>query len=377
MTRRPTWTEINLDNLAFNLRSCKNYIGDNVKYMAVVKADGYGHGAVECSKTLMGEDVDWFGVALPEEAIELRKAGIDKPILCLGGFWSGQEDAILDERITPVVFRIDQAASLGKAAAARGLKTNIHVKVDTGMGRVGVRFDEVSEFAETLKSIEGLNVEGIMSHLAVADDLAATDFTILQQKRLEASVDIFRNKGFVPTLVDMTNSPGAVAHPDSRGNMVRLGGILYGLGGDVLPREIEKPELRAVLSLYSQIAHLKMVPAGESLGYSRTFITERDSIIATVPIGYHDGYRRSLSNRGRVLINGMFAPVVGRISMDWTIVDVTDVPEAAVGNTVTLIGSAGGRQILAEELAAELETISYEITCGIHGRVERRFVGGR
>ena len=186
---------------------------------------------------------------------------------------------------------------------------------------------------------------------------------------------MLRAKGFHPNIVDMANSPGAIAHPNSLGNMVRLGGVLYGLGGDILPTNIEKPELKPVLSLITQIAHIKRVPAGTSLGYGRTFVTSRDSLIATIPIGYQDGLPRSLSNRGRVLINGEIAPIVGRISMDWTIVDVTEISNAEVGNRVVIIGEQSGLSIKAEDLAAEAGTISYEITCGIDRRVPRRFVG--
>ncbi len=373
---RPTWADIDLDNLAFNFRSCKNFIGDGVKYMAVVKADAYGHGAVECSRRLETEGIDWLGVALPEEGVELRLNCITVPILCLGGFWSGQEETLLEQQLTPIVFQLEQAAILDKAATRRGITANIHIKIDTGMGRVGVRFDEVAEFVEELKEFKNLHIEGVMSHFASADNLTENDFTHLQQSRLDESVEIFRKNGFDPPLVDMANSPGAIAHPGSRGNMVRLGGILYGLGGDVLPEGIDKPNLKPVLALYTQIAYIKHVKRGESLGYSRTFTTQRDSIIATLPIGYHDGYRRLLSNRGRVIVNGVFAPVVGRISMDWTIIDVTDVPGAAVGDIVTVIGSSGELQINAEDLSAELGTISYEITCGINRRVKKLFLGG-
>lgn len=377
ITHRPTWVEIDLNNLAFNLGSCKNFIGSGLKYMAVVKADAYGHGAVECSRKLQAEGIDWLGVALPEEGAELRQGGIIVPILVLGGFWAGQEDSILDNRLTPVIYQLKQAELLNKSAVERCITANIHVKVDTGMGRIGVRFDEIGEFVEGLKAFHNLNVEGVMSHFAVADDLSENDFTHLQQSRLDESVAVFKKNGFDPALVDMANSPGAVAHPESRGNMVRLGGVLYGLGGDVLPKQIAIPMLKPVLALYTQITHIKHVKAGESLGYGRTFVTQRESIIATLPIGYHDGYSRSLSNRGRVIVNGIFAPVVGRISMDWTIIDITDVPGAAVGDNVIVIGSNGELQIKAEDLSAELGTISYEITCGINRRVGKKFLDVR
>ncbi len=372
-SQRPTWAEIDLDNLAFNFLSVKKFAGANLKYMAVVKADAYGHGAVECAKRLEAEGVDWFGVALPEEGVELRKAGIRKRILCLGGFWDGQETTALNYNLTPVIFQIEKARTLNEAAAKRGTSVAIHVKVDTGMGRIGVRYDQVSEFADALKSLDHLLLEGVMTHFAAADDLEENHFTDLQIRRFDDAVSIFRDRGFKPTYLDLANSPATVAHPASRGNMVRVGGVLYGLGGDVLPKAIEKPELKPVMSLHTHIAHLKKVPAGETLGYGRTFTTGGDSVIATLPIGYQDGYSRLLSNAGRAIAGGEYVPVVGRISMDWTLLDVTEIAGVQIGDEVILIGHQNGLQIFAEDLAAAMGTISYEVTCGIDRRVTRLY----
>ena len=371
---RPSWAEVNLDNLKFNFKSAKEFIGPSVKYMAVVKADAYGHGAVPCSRALESSGADWFGVALPEEGFELRAAGISRPVLCLGGFWPGQEGRLLEENLTPVIFRLEQCETLNRAALDRGITTEVHVKVDTGMGRVGIRFDGAAEFAETLKTYRNLKVQGIMTHLASADKLDETDFTQSQIDRFDYCVRMFREKGFEPELIDLANSPASIAYPQSRGNLVRLGGILYGLGDDVLPIEVEKPLLKPVMSLHSRIAMLKKVPAGETLGYSRTFTTARDSLIATIPIGYHDGYRRIFSNRAEVVVNGRRAPVIGRVSMDWTIVDVTDIPDAKLDDEVVLIGEQTGQKITAGQLAGIAETISYEITCGISRRVPRLYL---
>lgn len=374
-TNRPTWTEINLENLAFNFRSAKKFIGETVEYMAVVKADAYGHGAIACAKKLENEGIDWFGVVLAEEGLELRNNGIEKPILCLGSFWFGQELSLIENNVTPVIYQKEAAKNFNQCAQNKNLQAKIHVKIDTGMGRVGVRFDQVREFISYLKTLENLTVEGLMTHFAVADNLAENNFTNLQIQRFNEVVKIFEDNGFQPKYKDLANSPGAVAHENARGNLVRLGGILYGLGGDVLPKEIIKPELKPVLSLRTQIAHLKNVPKNETLGYGRTFKTTRDSIIATIPIGYQDGYRRSLSNFSRVIINHQYAPVVGRISMDWTLVDVTEIPEVKVNDEVVLIGEQNGLNVTAEELAAQIDTISYEITCGINWRVKRKYVG--
>ncbi len=374
LINRPTWAEIDLDKLAFNFHSVKKFVGEKVKYMAVVKADGYGHGAIECAKRLEKEGIDWFGVALPSEGVELREIGILKRILCLGSFWDGQEKLLLNNNLTPVIFQIEQAKKFNEMAKKRGTIAEIHVKIDTGMGRIGVRFDEVEEFADKLKNYENLHLEGLMTHFASADNLSENEFTNLQIERFEKAVQIFEEKGFHPIYKDLANSPASVAHPKSHGNMVRLGGVLYGLGDDVLPKEIELPKLKPVLSLYTKIAHLKTVPKGETLGYGRTFTTEKDSIIATIPIGYQDGYSRVLSNKSRVIINGKYAPIVGRVSMDWTILDVTEIENVNINDKVILIGNEENLKITAEELAKHSDTISYEITCGINRRVQRVYV---
>jgi alanine racemase len=376
-SQRPTWAEINLDNLAFNFRSVKSFIGKDLKYMAVVKADAYGHGAVASAKRLEAEGVDWFGVALPEEGVELRKAGIRKLILCLGGFWDGQATVALNYNLTPVIYQIERARMLNDAAKQRGTAVAIHVKVDTGMGRIGVRHDAVREFADALRELDHLRLEGVMTHFASAEDHAQNDFNDLQVERFNEAVETFRERGFHPSYLDLANSPGAIAHPNSRGNLVRLGGVLYGLGGDVLPGGIEKPELRPVMSLRTRIAHLKKVPPGESIGYGRTFVTKGETTIATIPIGYQDGYSRSLSNVGRAIVRSKFASVAGRISMDWTTLDVSGIDDVSVGDEVVLIGEQGGLMIAAEDLAAAERTISYEVTCSVDRRVPRVYLSSQ
>jgi alanine racemase len=376
-THRPTIAKINLENLAFNFHSVKEFIGQDLKYMAVIKADAYGHSAIQCARSLEAEGIDWFGVALPEEGVELRKSGIRTPILCLGSFWFGQEKFLIDNNLTPVIYQLEKARSINQAAKTLSQIVDVHIKIDTGMGRIGIRFDEVKEFADKLKDFENIRVEGLMTHFAAADNLSENNFTDLQINRFKEAAAIFENKGFRPVYKDLANSPGAIIHENSRADMVRLGGVLYGLGEDILPKEVIKPQLKPVMSLSTRIAHLKMVPKGETLGYSRTYQTQKDSLIATIPIGYADGFPRVLSNKGRVLINGHFAPVVGRISMDWTILDVTDIPNVKLEDKVVIIGENNGLRITAEELAQKTGTISYEITCGINRRVTREYVGGK
>jgi alanine racemase len=370
---RPTWAEIDLDALAHNLRVVRDEVGPDVRIMAAVKANAYGHGAIECARRLEKEGVDWFGVALPEEGTELRDAGITKPILCLGGFWKGQEGLCLQKDITPVAYRLDMIELLDRAARSAGVVADIHVKVDTGMGRLGVRADEVAEFCDRLKRFANIRVEGLMTHLASADDQSREDFTRSQFDKFNQSVETFREHGWQPTHIHSANSAAAFTFP-AQGNMVRPGGSLYGFRRDVFPSNIQSPALRPVMSLHSRIMLLKRVPQGERLGYGGTFETKRDSLIATIPIGYNDGYSRALSNRGRVIIRGMLMPVVGRVSMDLTLVDVTDIANVAADDQVTLLGKDADVSITAEDIAETAGTISYEITCGISERVPRIYL---
>ena len=373
MSGRPTWAEINLDALAHNFHVIRASVGSDVRILAAVKANAYGHGAVECSRRLEREGVDWFGVALPEEGIELRAAGIAKPILCMGGIWPSQESLCIQKQLTPVVYRLDAVESLDRAAAGAHATLNIHVKIDTGMGRLGVRADAVSEFCDALRRFKNIRVDGLMTHLASADREA--DVTRGQLARFNQAVLKFREHGFAPAFIHAANSAGMFAFAESRGNLVRPGGTLYGFVRDVLPANIEAPALLPVMSLYSRIMLLKRVPKGEKLGYGGTFETEKDSLIATIPIGYDDGYRRALSNKARVIVREQFAPVVGRVSMDLTLIDVTEVKEISLEDRVTLLGSDGDCSITAEDLGELAETISYEITCGISNRVPRVYLG--
>lgn len=368
---RPTWAEIDLDALAANLHAVQSQVRQGVSVMAVVKANAYGHDAVLCARRLASAGAEWFGVALPEEAHQLREAGISQPILCLGGFWAGQENGLLQADITPVIYRRDMAEVLNRAAQARGVRAAFHLKIDTGMGRLGVPHDAVGEFLDALQTLSHLHLDGVMTHFASADEPTQNDFTALQTARYAAILELVSQRGYAPRWCDLANSAGIYAHPTTHGNLVRAGGVLYGLWRDILPKLPEKPKLKPVLSLQTQITLLKRVPAGTPLGYGRTFFTERESLIATLPIGYNDGYPRALSNHGRVIVRGQFAPVVGRVSMDLTIIDVTAVRGVQLHDTATLIGADGAATITAEDIAAQVGTLSYEITCGLSARVPR------
>jgi alanine racemase len=372
--QRPTWAEIDLAALAANLRTVRRVVGPEIKVMAVVKADAYGHGAVGCARRLAAEGVDWFGVALPEEGVELRAAGITQPILCLEGFWAGQAELCLHHQLTPALFRRDMVAEFDRAAQIAGIVADIHVKIDTGMGRLGVRHEAASEFARALKEFKHLRVDGLMTHFAAADEPARADFTVTQTERFKAACAVFRACGHAPQFEDLSNSAGAFAHPAARGRMVRPGGVLYGLWRDVLPPQAVAPALRPVLALRSRVTLLKWIAPGETLGYGCTFTAARPTLVATLPIGYADGYPRALSNKGRVIVRGRFAPVVGRVSMDLTLLDVTDVPGVTQDEPVTLLGADGALELPAEELARDAGTISYEITCGLSRRVPRHYL---
>jgi alanine racemase len=375
--RRPTWAEINLNNLAANFKKIRERVSPAARVMAVVKANAYGHGAIECARRLAREGADWFGVALPEEGIELREAGISQPVLCLGGYWPGQAALCIQQRLTPVVYRVDMIESLNRAAANANVVVDVHVKVDTGMGRLGVRFDQLKEFIAALEPFRNVRIDGLMTHFAAADDAACEPLTRDQIRRFDDAVGLFGEHGYRPTHLHLANSAGIFGHRESWGNMVRPGGVLYGLWRDVLPLSISNAELLPVMSVHSRISLLKWVPPGETIGYGCTFEASRKSLIATLPIGYHDGYMRGLSNRAHVIVRGMYAPAVGRVSMDLTLIDVTNVPGVEIDDEVMLLGTNSRNpelRITAEDLARISGTLSYEVTCGVSERVPRVYI---
>ena len=395
---RPTWAEIDLDALAANFQIVRRRVGSDMKVMAVVKANAYGHGAIECARRLATEGADWFGVALPEEGIELRAARLTQPILCLSGFWEGQQSSCIQHHLVPVVYRVDMIEALDQAALTAGVVADVHVKIDTGMGRLGVRFDQTSEFAAALKRFKRIRVDGLMTHLAAADDPSCEPLTSHQIQRFEQAVDVFRERGYNPAYRHLANSAGVFDQPSAWGNMVRPGGVLYGLwrdvlspvrtgsGSDRLEMSFKSEEsmkndsdftynFKPVMSVRSRISLLKWVPQGETIGYGCTYEASRKTLVATLPIGYNDGYLRGLSNRGRVIVRGTYASVIGRVSMDLTLVDVTSVLGVELGDVVTLLGpDDGDLSVPAEDVAKTVGTLSYEVTCGISDRVPRIYI---
>ncbi len=372
--QRPTWAEVDLNALTANFHVVKDRVGPDVNVMAIVKANAYGHGAAECARELEKAGADWFGVALPEEGIELRDAGITRPILCLAGFWKGQESICLQGKLVPVVYRLDLIEAFDRAAGERGVVADVHVKVDTGMGRLGVRFDELGDFADALKRFQNIRVDGVMTHFAAADEPSCGPLTRDQVQRFENALAIFSEHGFKPRYRHLANSAAIFGQPTAWGNMVRPGGVLYGLWRDILAPAERDEKFQPVMSLHSRITLLKWVAEGETVGYGCTFEASRKTLVATIPVGYDDGYMRALSNRGHAIIRGIHSTVIGRISMDLTLIDVTNVPDVQLDDEVILVGHDGGLSITAEDLAKTAGTLSYEVTCGIGGRVPRVFI---
>ena len=372
--KRPTWAEINLDNLVHNFRLMKSAAAPGGAILAAVKADAYGHGAVRCARALELAGCEWLGVALPEEGFELRDAGVARPILCMSGFWDGQEEAIISRRLTPALFRLDLLDRFDRASRAAGVVSSYHLKVDTGMGRLGVPGGDLEGFLDEAARFRSLKLDGVMTHFASADDPHQAEFTAGQISSFDRAVATVRARGFAPGWIHEANSAATHATAVPRGNLVRLGGVLYGLWRDVTNPLFPPLDWRPVMSLHTRVLYLKTVPAGSALGYGGTFVTQRPSHIATLPVGYEDGLSRALSNRGRVIVRETLAPIVGRVSMDLTLVDVTDVPGVALGDEVVIIGSQGESRVTAEEVAALAGTISYEVTCGISDRVPRKTV---
>jgi len=371
--QRPTWAEINLDNLVHNFRVTKAAVG-GAAMMAAVKADAYGHGAVECARALEAAGVDWFGVALPEEGLALRKAGVCKPILCLAGYWDGQEECLIAHHLTPVLFRLDSLEKLNREAQITGRNIDYHLKIDTGMGRLGVPFYELDSFLEAASKFDNLRLDGVMTHFASADDSDHRSFTERQISLFDRGIESLQSSGHRPTWIHAAASAGALAYPAGRFNLVRPGGVLYGLWRDVISSVTTPLDWRPVMSVHTKIVMVKTVPAGTPLGYGGTFTTSRESRIGTIAIGYEDGLPRRLSNCGHVAVRERLAPIVGRVSMDLTLIDVTEIEDVSVDDDVAIIGSQNDARITAEDVAGQAGTISYEITCGISNRVPRAYL---
>jgi len=346
---------------------------------AVVKADAYGHGAVECSRALEAEGARWLGVTSLDEAIPLRDSGIGANILLMTGFWRGEETEIVRLRLTPTVWEPWQIESLDRAAASLGVASHpVHLKVDTGMGRLGVTIDRLPSVLATLGASKHLALEGLSTHLSDSEVMDAPSVAE-QEHRFEAACCMVRDAGMKPAFVHMANTGAVISRRETWHTMVRPGVALYGyyLPFQRAGREVSGGTLRLpvkpILTWKTRILSLRDFGPNQALGYGGTYVTKAPAHVAVLPVGYADGYNRQLSNRGRVIVRDHYAPVVGRVSMDLTLVDVTGIPGIAVGDEVILLGGSDGLSVDALEHAELANSTPYEILCNISKRVPRRY----
>ncbi len=365
--RGRTEVVIDLGAIAHNFRQIRSRIGPAVRIMVVVKADGYGHGAVRVSQTVVKEGADALAVTTVAEGIELRKAGLKIPILILGPLFSWEIESVINYYLTPTLLDFKIAELLSQWARKRGRMVGIHINVDTGMGRLGIYYEKADQFALAVSQLANLQIEGIYSHFSSAEFDA--DFTLQQIRRFKSVFLSLKKKGIDPPLKHISNSAALLGIPEAYFNIVRPGLVIYGYcPGCSWADEIK---FRPSMSCRSRIVLLKTVPAGASLSYGRTYVTFSQTRIAIIPVGYADGYPLSLSNRGWVLIRGKKAPVVGKICMDQTIIDVTHIEDVQVEDEVVLWGSQGEKNIQLEELSLKAKTIPYEFLTVIGGKLPR------
>lgn len=379
---RPTWAEVSLGALRRNYRAVRERVGERVTICAVVKADAYGHGGVECARALEAEGATWFGVTSTEEGVILREAGIAGRILLMTGFWRGEEEDVLRHRLTPALWEWWQVGGLEAALnkmpdAPRPFP--IHVKLDTGMARLGVPEHYLKLFLNRVAAAKDLQIEGVFSHLASAEVMGSAEVE-RQAARFAEFEQFIRGRGLAPRYFHLSNSAAVATRPGLFRDMVRPGIALYGYQLRLTGNRAVESALRVepVLSWKTRIISLREVAAGQGVGYNLTYVTQAPSKIAVLPVGYADGLNRQLSWRadgkgGALLVRGERVPIAGRISMDITLADVTGVKGVNVGDEVTILGADGGQRIDAWEHAQLAGTIPYEILCGIGKRVQRRY----
>lgn len=370
---RPAFVEINLDNLAHNMREVRRLAQKDAQVMAVIKADGYGHGSTKIAQTLLENGADRLAVAVLDEAIELRQAGHQVPIFILGYTQPERAAEVVSHDLEQSVYSWEAALALSQAAAAQSKTALIHIKIDTGMGRIGLQPNaETIELIKKIHELPNLKIKGLFTHFAIADEVDKTYTNQQFQKFAWVGSELEKN-GIHIDLKHCGNSATIIDLADMHLNMVRAGIMLYGLAPspDVM---LQKLELRQVMSLKVRITHVKEIEAGQSVSYGRKFIANQKTKIASLPIGYADGYTRMLSGKAEALVKGQRVPVVGRICMDQCMIDVTDIEDVKVGDEVVLFGAQGDGFIGIDELAEKLGTINYEIVCMISRRVPRVYV---
>ena len=363
---RPTWAEISLGAIEYNYKQTKRLVGKGTHIMVVVKANAYGHGIVEVSTVLKRLGVDYLGVATTDEAIRLRENGINTPILVLGSVLPDEVKVLIENNITLTLCNEDLLAAI-KKETTDGLRTKVHIKIDTGMGRIGVWHEEALQFIKTIAQEKNIIVEGIYTHFSSAgrDDFF-TDYQIDAFEKLLAKLEGFDIR--IP-LRHAANSIATVDFKRSHLNLVRPGLIIYGMyPKHTFPKLIK---LKPALSLRTKIVYIKETPPGRSISYGRTYVTQKHTRIATLPIGYADGYARGLSNKAEVLVHGRRAHIIGKVTMDQTMIDIGHIRRVRIGDEVVLIGKQGRGEIRPEKLARLAGTIAYEFVCGISNRVPR------
>lgn len=365
MAKRAVWAEVDLKALEENIKNIKSCIKNNAKWCAVVKADAYGHGAIAVARKVIEQGADYLAVAVLSEAVELREAGITTPILILGASPVEAADTIVDYNITQVVFTKEQAESLSLAARRRQKNVKVHMAVDTGMSRIGVRPEVAGEFAKAVAAMPNVELEGMFSHFALADAVDKT-FAYKQLDNFKLAIKKTEDAGVKIAIKHIANSAAILEMPEAHFDMVRAGIILYGLWpSDEVKHVID---LKPIMELKAQIVYLKELHPGESISYGCTFTAQRESKIGTLPLGYADGYTRMFSGKAQVEYNGQRAPIAGRICMDQCMVDLTDISGIKQGDAVILYGGTGPS---LDEAASWLGTINYELPCMLSPRVPR------
>jgi alanine racemase len=385
---RPVWAEVRLSALAHNLRAIRKHLRAELRasgsrrkppsILAVVKGNGYGHGAVPVARELARAGADWFGVTSTSEGMELREAGIREPILVLTGFWPGEEKNLLRHRLTPAITRCEQLKMLERASARARRCVRFHLKVETGMNRLGISPNDVPCVVRTLANSPHLEIEGIFSHLA-SSEVFTNEVAEEQRVVFERVLESLRVQGVTAPFTHLANSAAVVLRPGTWGTMVRPGLILYGYHQCFEPssRSTEanaKLPLRPALALRARLISLRDVAPGQGVGYNHRWIAQRPSRIAAISAGYADGLPRSLTNRGRVIVRGQFAPLVGTVSMDLITVDVTDVPQVAIGDVATLYGADGDVSQYVSEVAQQVGTVASDLCCALGKRVPRFYL---
>jgi alanine racemase len=387
---RPVWAEVSLTALRRNLNAIRDYVNPPSEkrqtprmVLSIVKGNGYGHGGPEVAKALEKFGADWFGVASAGEGMELRKAGVRKPILVLGGFWPGEEKNLLRHNLTPAIHRCEQLALFDAAAAKAHKKhVSIHLKFDTGMNRLGIAPGEADCFAKLLAKCKRLELTGTFTHLAASEVFTDTPTgreTPEQLDRLFGAIDRLRALGISPGIVHIANSAAIAARPESWADMVRPGAILYGYHPGFDPIDLRtkyeaKLALRPVMSLRARLLNVRSVAAGSGVGYNASWVAKRPSLVAVLAAGYADGIHRSLGNRGCVHIRGHKAPIIGIVSMDVSMLDVTEIPGVQIGDIATVYGTDGDNVYPANVVARSIGTVTSDLISGVSRRVPRFYL---